>query len=676
MKISTEWLGEYVPLPDNLDDTLLMAGLGVESHEGGVLELEITSNRGDWLSALGIARELGALSGARVRPPYIELGESGPALEGRLSVSIENPADCARYVARLVEGVTIGPSPAWMQRRLSDCGVRPINNVVDVSNYVMLELGQPLHCFDFDKIGGAQVVVRRARAGEKLVTLDEVERELTPEMLAICDANGPIALAGVMGGAASEVTDKTRNVLIESAYFAPQRVRRNAFVLGMATEASRRFERHVDPHGCKRAADRAAQLLGEIAGGTVAQGAIDRHPAPMLEPTVSMRVARANAVLGLKIPREKQRESLERLGFKVTENAEEGTLSAQIPTWRRDIEREIDLIEEVARLYGYDRVPVTLHQGGTAGAGRALPSRLRDRARSACLRCGLTEITTYSLSNEKSHAMAGVSSEGAVELRNPLSEDYTMLRTSLIPSMLDVLRRNKGRRMRAFEIGKIYFAGAGENALADEKRVLGMALSDAPARGHWQKLEEPVDFYALKAIVENVLHEFGAPRPMLAPIKNPSLHPGRAASIALNGVEMGFLGEVHPQIAAAWDLPGRAYIARIDFDALVRHVSLVRQYEPFSKFPAVERDLALLVPAKMPSANLTDAALRAGGALLQSAQVFDVYAGQGIPEGFKSIAISMLFRAPERTLIESEIEEVVAKIIAEEQKLGAQVRGI
>ncbi len=674
MRISTEWLGEYVALPDNLDDALLLAGLNVEGREGDVLELEITSNRGDWLSALGIAREIGALTGARARPPYIELDESGSALEGRLTVAIEDAADCARYVARLVEGVTLGPSPDWMQKRLNDCGVRPINNVVDVSNYVMLEMGQPLHCFDFDKVGGAQIIVRRAAEGETLTTLDEIERKLSPEMLAICDSDGPIAIAGVMGGAASEVTEATTSVLIESAYFAPQRVRRNAYLLGMATEASRRFERHVDPNGCKRAADRAAQLLSEIAGGKVAAGAIDRYPAPMLEPTVTMRVARANAVLGLKIPREKQRESLERLGFKVTES--EGVLSAQIPTWRRDIEREIDLIEEVARLYGYDRVPVTLHQGGTAGAGRALPSRLRDRARSACLRCGLTEITTYSLSNEAAHTMAGVSAKGAVRLRNPLSEDYTMLRTSLIPSMLDVLRRNKGRRMRAFEIGKVYFAGAGENALADEKRVLGIALSDAPARAHWQKLEEPVDFYALKAIVENVLREFGAPQPMLAPIKNPSLHPGRAASIALNGVEMGFLGEVHPQIAADWDLPGRAYIARIDFDALVRHVSLVRQYQPFSKFPAVERDLALLVPTKMPSANLTDAARRAGGALLQSVDVFDVYDGKGIPDGFKSVAIGMSFRAPSRTLVESEIEEVVGKIIAEEQRLGAEVRGV
>ena len=670
MKISTQWLGEYVALPDNLDDTLLMAGLGVEARDGDRLELEVTSNRGDWLSALGLAREIGAMTGARVRAPFVELAETGAAIEGRVRVEIENPADCARYVARLVEGVAVGPSPDWMQQRLSDCGVRPINNVVDVSNYVMIELGQPLHCFDFDKISGAVLTVRRARAGETLTTLDAVERELSPEMLVICDANGPLALAGVMGGAASEVTGQTRNVLIESAYFAPTRVRRNAFLSGLSTEASRRFERHVDPNGAKRAADRAAELLLQIAGGTVASGAIDRHPAPWIEPTLELRVARCNALLGLKISPQTQRELLERLGFKNSET--EGTIRAQIPSWRADITREIDLIEEVARLYGYERIPVTLHEGTTPGAGRPLSSRLRDRARSACLRCGLTEITTYSLSNEAAHLMAGVSAQGAVKLRNPLSEDYTLLRTSLLPSMLDVLRRNKTRRMRAFEIGKVYYAS--EDGLADERRMLGLALSDVPGEANWQKIAPPVDFYALKAIVENVLCEFGAPQPLFAPAKNPALHPGRAASIALNGEEIGFLGEVHPQIAANWDISGRAYLARIDFDALVRHVSLVRQYQAFSKFPAIERDLALVVPQNVPAANLVDAARRAGAELLESARVFDLYSGPGIPEGSKSLAIALKFRAPDRTLTESEIERKITEIIAAEQQLGAQIR--
>ena len=674
MKISAEWLGEYVsplPPPEKLENTLLMAGLGIEEREGEHFELEVTSNRGDWLSAIGIAREIGAMTGARFRSPNPDVDEEGAPIEGRVSVEIENGSDCARYVARLVEGVQIGPSPDWMQKRLLDCGVRPINNVVDVTNYVMLEWGQPLHAFDFATIPGGKISVRRAREGEKITTLDGVCRELSPEILAICDQNGPIAVAGVMGGADSEVGENTSAILLESAYFRPELVRRGAHLLGFSSEASKRFERHVDPNGAKRAVDRAAQLLAQLGGGKVAHGAVDRYVAPVVEPSVSLRPARCNAVLGLKIPTETQKELLARLGFKVSEN--DGQIRAQIPTWRRDIIREIDLIEEVARLYGYDRVEATLHSGSNTGAGRPLAGRLEDRARSACLRCGLTEISTYSLSNAIAHERAKIDFSRAVLLRNPLSEDYTALRTSLVPSLLDVLKRNKGRRLRAFEIGRVYHSrGAGE--LADEKRVLGLALGDAPARPHWQKNAAPVDFFALKAIVENVLREFGAPELAIFTSKNPSFHPGRCASISIGGEEIGFLGEIHPQIAQDWEIPGRVYVAQIDFDALVRHVSLVRKYEPFSKYPAVDRDLALVVPQEISAARLVEAARIAGGELLGDARVFDVYIGPHIPEGFKSVAIALRFQSSEKTLEQNEIEAAVARVLEAQEKLGAKIR--
>lgn len=673
MRISAEWLGEYVALPplDKLEDVLLMAGLGIESREGERLELEVTSNRGDWLCATGLAREIGAMTQARFRTPQPDVEEDGAPLEGRVRVEIEEPADCARYVARLVEGVRVGESPEWMRKRLLDCGVRPINNVVDVSNYVMLEWGQPLHTFDFDRISGALITVRRARAGETLTTLDGIERQLSPEVLAICDENGPIAVAGVMGGAASEVTPNTVNVLIESAHFTPRVVRRGAYRLGLATEASKRFERWVDPNGARRAADRAAQLLAQIAGGHVAAGAVDRYVAPVAEAVVTLRPARCNAVLGLKISVATQRELLERLGFKVSEN--EGVLRAVVPTHRRDIEREIDLIEEVARLYGYNRVPTTLHAGTNTNAGRPLAGRLEDRARSAGLRCGLTELSSYSLSNDAAHERAGADTRGAVRLRNPLSEDYTLLRTSLIPALLDALKRNRGRRLRGFELGRVYLSrGAGE--LADEKRMLGLALGDAPPAPHWQKEAAPVDFFALKAIVENVLREFGAPPPVLAPSQHPAFHPGRCAMLSLGGEELGVLGEVHPRVAADHDLAGRAYIAQIDFDALVRHVSLVRRYAPFSRFPAIERDLALLVPQQVAAGALVDAAWRAGGAHLESARIFDVYQGANLPEGQKSIALALRFRAPDRTLEEAEVEAAQGRILQAQGVLGARLR--
>ncbi|RYG68351.1 phenylalanine--tRNA ligase subunit beta [bacterium] len=672
MRISAEWLGEFVALPplEKLEETLLMAGLGIEEREGERFELEVTSNRGDWLCATGIAREISAMTEARFRTPFPDVDEEGPSIEGRVDVKLENPLDCPRYVARLVEGITIGPSPEWMQKRLLDCGVRPINNVVDVTNYVMLEWGGPLHAFDFDKIKGA-VTVRRAESGEKLVTLDENERELSEEILTICDESGPIAIAGLMGGANSEVTDATVNVLLESAHFTPQRVRRNAHLLGFATEASKRFERWTDPNGCKRSADRAAQLLAQLGGGKVAVGVIDRYPSPITEAIVMLRPARCSAVLGIKISTDVQKNLLTRLGFKVSDV--DGSLRVVIPTHRRDIEREIDLIEEIARLYGYDRVPTTLHAGANTSAGRPLASRLEDRARSAGLRCGLTELSSYSLSNETVHAQAGADTDSAVKLRNPLSEDYTLLRTSLIPSLLDSLKRNRGRRLRGFELGRIYLSkGAGE--LADERRVLGIALSDAPPAAHWQKDSTPVDFFALKAIVENVLREFGAPVPFLAPSQHPSFHPGRCASLAFGGAELGIMGEVHPKVAEAFELSHRAYIAQIDFDALVRHISLVRQYAPFSRFPAIERDLALLVPQDLPASSLVDAAWQASGELLESARIFDVYQGANLPEGTKSVALALRFRAAERTLSDGEVGEVLAKIREGQARLGAQLR--
>ncbi len=672
MRISAEWLGEYVSLPplEKLEDVLLMAGLGVDERDGERFELEVTSNRGDWLCATGIAREIGAMTDVRFRAPSPDVEEEGAPIEGRVEVALQSPDDCSRYAARLVEGVRVGPSPEWMQKRLLDCGVRPINNVVDATNYVMLEWGQPLHAFDFDKLGG-QIQVRRATEGETLETLDGQDRVLTAQTLVIADAHKPVAIAGIMGGLETEVTDSTVNVLLESAHFASARVQRGVQALGLASEASRRFERWVDPNGCKRSLDRAAQLLVQIAGGRVAQGAIDVYPVPATERVVSMRPARANEVLGLSIEASWMQSALDRLEFRTTLDGDK--IVARIPTRRRDIEREIDLVEEVARLWGYDRVPSTLNKGVNTSAGRPLAGRLEDRARSACLRCGLTEVATISLSNESAHQNAGASVERAVRLRNALTEDYTLLRTSLLPSLLDVLARNKGRRLRGFEIGRIYETNP-THPLADEKRTLGVCLGDAPAPANWQKVVSPVDFYALKAIVQNVLREFGAPEPVFEPLRHPAFHPGRCASVALNGAEVGVMGEIHPLVAQKWEIPHRVYIAQIDFDALVRHISLVRQFKSFSNFPPVERDFAFVVPNNLPSSRLVEAVQNAGGELVTSARVVDVFQGAVLGEGVKSLALSLRLQAPDRTLGENDIEGVSRRVIEAAKALGASIR--
>lgn len=673
MRISAEWLGEYVALPalDKLEETLLMAGLGIEAREGDRFELEITSNRGDWLCATGIAREIGAMTETRFRAPVPDADEDGAPLGERVGVEIENALDCPRYAARLVEGLTVGPSPEWMQKRLLDCGVRPINNVVDVTNYVMLEWGQPMHAFDFDTLESGKIEVRRAREGEMLTTLDGVERVLTPEILVIANGEDAVAIAGVMGGANSEVSENTTSVLLESAHFSPQRVRRNAHLLGVSSEASKRFERFVDPSGCTRALDRAAQLLSQIAGGKTAIGTVDRYLAPIHENVVNLRPARANAILGLKIPVEWMKEALVRLGFRVWDM--EGGLRAQSPSWRRDIEREIDLIEEIARLWGYGRVPTTLHGGVNTAAGRPLAARLEDRARSACLRCGLTELISISLSNDEAHQGAGVSTQNAVRLRNALTEDFTLLRTSLIPSLLESLQRNRGRQLCGFELGRVYIS-RGPSELCEEKRVLGLALADAPPLPHWQKDAVAIDFFALKAIVTNLLLEFGAPTPVYVAAQTPTFHPGRCASVLVGGEELGVLGEIHPTIAAQNELSGRVYVASLDFEALVRHLSLVRSFKPFPRFPSVERDLALVVPATVPASVLLDATRRAGGELLEWARVFDVYQGTNIPDGSKSLALALRLRAADRTLGESDVETVLGRILEAARALGAVLR--
>ena len=672
MRISAEWLGEYVQLPpvEKLEDVLLLAGLGIDGREGDSLELEVTSNRGDWLCATGLAREVGAMTDARFRAPAPDVEEDGPPIEGRVSVEVENPDDCTRYVARLVEGVAVGPSPDWIRKRLLDCGVRPINNIVDATNYVMLEWGQPLHAFDFDKLGSS-VVVRRARDGEAIVTLDGQERTLSPQILVIADASDPVAIAGIMGGNATEVSETTTSVLLESAHFAPSRVQRGVQTLGFASEASRRFERWVDPNGCARSLDRAAQLLVQIAGGRVAQGAVDVYPRPFAARTVTMRPTRANAILGLNIEPIWMRDALTRLGFKAELAGDE--ITTRVPTRRRDIEREIDLIEEVARLWGYDRVPTTLPEGVNTSAGRPLAGRLEDRARSACLRCGLTEVATISLSNERAHQNAGASLERVVRLRNALTEDFTLLRTSLLPSLLDVLARNKGRRMRGFEIGRVYETSS-NHPLADEKRTLGVCLSDAPAPTHWQKMAAPVDFFALKAVVQNVLREFGAPEPVFEPSRHPAFHPGRCATISLNGAEVGVMGEVHPLVAGKWEISHRVYLAQIDFDALVRHISLVRQMQAFSRFQAVERDFAFVVPRSMTAARLVQTVRSAGGELVVAARVVDAFQGGNLSDDQKSLALSLRLQAEDRTLNESDIEGVSNRVIEAAQALGASIR--
>jgi len=684
MRISQNWLQEYVetPSPEELGHIFEMAGIGVENfdEQTGVWTLEVTSNRGDWLSALGLAREIAAMTNQRFR-----LADGSPAdapeLEG-VTVTIENPEDCTRYAARIIEGVTVGDSPEWLQQRLIEGGMRPVNNIVDITNFVMLETGQPLHAFDADKIGGNQINVRRARAGETLVTLDDAERELTEEVLVIADAQNPIAVAGVMGGRDSEVTEMTTRVLLESAHFAPGRVRRSARVIDLTSEASRRFVRWVDPNGVLRCAARAGQLIAEIAGGKLLTGINDVYPALVGDANVALRATRCNAILGTALTAETMAELLKRLGLKIL-SVNNGVLQVTVPTWRRDIEREVDLVEEIARLNGYEKVPTTLPRTVNAAAGRSLSMRLEERARTVLLRNGVNEIVTYSLENQARVERAGLSgkdgvSTQAVILRNPLSDDYTQLRTSLIPSLLETLGNNSSADipLRFFEVAKVYLPQAGKTQ-PDERLRIGIALLAGPPQQHWQKenVAPATDFFTLKGLVERTLTGIGAPLPNFRATQNAPFHPGRCAALSIDGEDIGLLGEVHPDYAERYELRQRAYLAVIDFDALVRHIALVPHYTPFSKLPPADRDIALIVPEKTTAASLESSIRRAAGSLLESARVFDVYQGKNIEEGFKSIAVALRFRAADRTLQDTEVETAMYEIReAAARELGAQLR--
>ncbi len=673
MRISSQWLGDYVAVPENdaLAHLFEMAGLGVENRDNDVFSLEVTSNRGDCLSAVGIAREIAAMTGktSRLPNPKIEDEASAPSA----TVEIENAEDCPRYACRLIENVQLGASPDWMQQRLIECGMRPLNVVVDITNYVMLELGQPLHAFDADRVLDSQVVVRRARAGEKLTTLDDVERELNPEVLLIADREKAIGIAGVMGGRDSEITENTRRILLESAHFAPSRVRRGARSLGLNTEASRRFERTVDPNGVLRALNRAAELLVQHANGKLTGAPVDMNLKPISAQQITLRVARCNAVLGLKLSSETVAQTLEKLTFKVTPQSE-GVLQVTVPTFRADITREIDLIEEVARIYGYDKVPTTLPRGVNPTAGRSLSQRLEERAKSAVLRCGLNEIVTLSMTNGAAHERAGLPLEKAVTLRNPLSEDFTQLRTSLLPSLLDVLSKNRLSGARVFELGRVYLPQEGQ-AQPSECRRLGMAIMDAASGSRGDSSTRSTDFFALKAVVKTALWELGAPKIHFRQATRAPFHPGRCAVLSIDSQDIGVMGEVHPEIRARYDLSQRAYIAVLDFDIVARHVDLLKPYAPISRFPLVERDLALVLNDDVAAARVESTLRNAGGELLREARVFDVYKGAPIPETQKSMAIALRFQSNDRTLKDEEVEELMTRLRqAAQTELGATLR--
>jgi phenylalanyl-tRNA synthetase beta chain len=645
-----------------------------------VLELGLTPNRSDCLSMIGTAYEVAAILGREVKLPDTDVPESAQTIEGKVEVDIEAPEHCQRYTARLISGVKLGPSPLWMQNRLMAAGVRPINNVVDITNYVMLETGQPLHAFDYTKVENGRIVVRLAKAGETIVTLDDTERTLDEEMLLITDGTKPIGIAGVMGGANSEVTEETVTILLESAHFAGSSIRKTSRKLGLRSEASLRFEKEVDPQAVERALNRAAALMAELAGGEVAQGIAEKTIAIPEAKEVVVRLSRLNGLLGTALSLEEVIAIFDRLAFPYVVDGERITVS--VPTRRQDITREVDLIEEVARLHGYDHIPTTLPYGDNTQGMLTREQMLRRTVRQVLNGAGLDEVITYSFTHPGiMNDFASVYGETkTVKLAMPMSEERSVLRTNLLPHLLEAAAYNSNRKERdlaLFELGKVFLTEEETlSQLPEEHMVLAGLLTGNRVGPHWQQKAERVDFYLVKGILDVLLNRLGITGIEYRPVKDlAGMHPGRTAQVVLQGKVAGYIGQIHPAMQQKYDVE-ETYVFQLDTGVLFELATMHQGMIPLPKYPAISRDIAVVVDRNVSAGTLQKTIEKSAGELLESVRIFDVYVDDKLGENKKSVALSCTYRDPEKTLTDEEVQAVHEKVVESlAAQCGAELRG-
>lgn len=657
--------------PELMDLTIgedIRAAVGLDDH---VVEFEITPNRPDCLSVIGLAREVSATFD---KPCYFHQPEVKGGAEGvlpeLLDVETPDPELCPRYTARMVRNVKIGPSPKWMRERLRAMGVRPINNIVDITNYVMLEYGQPMHAFDYRYVKGGKIIVRRAEEGEELTTLDGNVRKLTANHLVIADETRAVGLAGIMGGENSEIVADTADVVFESACFDGTCIRKGALSLGMRTEASAKFEKGLDPMNTLPAINRACELVELLGAGEVLDGVIDilnYVPQPTL---LKVEPDKINALLGTDVAENVMYTILQKLGFETT--MERGVI--KVPSWRGDVKEMADLAEEVARFYGYNNIPTTLMRGQTTLGGYSPEQRLEQRLGAVCRACGYDEIITYSFISPSWYDKIGWPENDfhrkSFKILNPLGEDTSIMRTTTLPSMLDILARNynyRNRDVRLYELGRIYLPG-GENGLAHETKVLTLG-----AYG------EGFSFYGLKGAVEAILKDLRAEEVRFeTPDEFPgavSYHPGRCAAVWAGSDCLGIIGQIHPNVAKAFGVDGELYCAELSLDELMLARGSGAEYVPLPKFPSVTRDIAVVCDEAVTVGKLEQAIRKGAKGLLKEAALFDIYRGKGIGEGKKSVAFNLILRADDRSLTSEEADEDVKSILAAlEQDCGAKLR--
>lgn len=644
-----------------------------------VLVLELTANRSDCLGMIGVAREVAAILGTPFKMPELVLKEEGPSIEDLIKVKIEAPDLCPRYAARAAVDLKIGPSPAWMQRRLKAAGVRPINNIVDITNYVMLEYNQPLHAFDLDRIADGQLIIRRARDGEELITLDDVKRRFNQDDLLIADPKGGLCVAGVMGGQSSEISEGTVNLLLEAAYFDPISIRKTAKNLGMRTEASLRFERGIDPNNTINAINRAVQLIEALGCGKVARGYRDEYPNPIPPVTINTTCSRINSWLGTDLTCQEITGYLSRVCFEV-KSTNDDRIEVKVPTFRRDVTHMADLAEEVARLNGYERIGVTIPESKQVGE-RTPFQKFQFDCRRILQGAGISEIMTYSFYSKAVPDMLGLAQDDPwrkmVELMMPLSEEQAVMRTGLAHGLLTAIAFNVNRRqtdLAFYEMGRVYLPT--EGILPDEPLYLGVGLTGRKNELSWNQTREEYDFYDLKGILEMIWERFDLPEPKYTRSSRPYLHPGQSAEVLWENKNIGYLGQVHPGVLERYGITKKVFIMELNLNAVAELIPGTVTFEPLPKFPAVQRDLSLVLPKQIRADQIIARIKDIGGELVERVELFDVYQGEQVGPGMRSMAFSITYRSKEKTMNDQEVNELQAKLLQIlNSEFGVAIRG-
>ena len=675
MKISLKWLNDYVSTslpPEKLAGRLTMAGHEVKDiavvKDDRVFEIEVTPNRPDCLNIFGLAREVSTIVNKPLRPPQVKAVKIPKT---PCDVTIEDKEACRRYVGAVLDNVTVGPSPAWLKERIEAIGLRPVNNIVDITNFVLFESGQPLHAFDYDKLAGGKIIVRRSRAGEKIVTIDGAERALNPSILVIADEKRPVAIAGVMGGAATEVTAKTKRILLESAHFDPILIRRAGRALGLTSDSAYRFERGVNILAVDSGAARAMALISELAGGTVQnyRDAFPVKPAPKKSFVIS--VADLNHFLGAEISAAQVQKYLTKLEFQVKIKGK-NKFAVTPPAFRHDIKALVDIAEELARMIGYDRVPASLPQIRPSAISSSENFVLKRKLRRVLAGQGLDEAVSYSLVSRSALERSLAANRPLLKIKNPLSLDQEYMRPSLLPSLLAVvlLNFNRGQKdLRLFELGKAY-------SPEGEKEVLAIILTGTRAKDWRVNKKENVDFYDLKGIVSRTLEAADLIAPEFALAQSAVFSDGQAAEIIINGEKVGILGKVNKTILKNWDIKtDDLFYAKLSLDSLRGKRMSLKHFEPLPGFPSITRDVSLAVKKDVPFSQIEALARRAGGGYLAGLYFLEQYLGEKIPAGQKGLVFSLVYQASDRTLTEGEIiptHEKILKVLSRD--LGAVIR--